>query len=59
MMNGRNNGKKLMAVRIVQHSFEIVCRPPFNVYLLHTILPYPVSSHISHKSLLLTRSLRL
>ena len=24
MMNGRNNGKKLMAVRIVQHSFEIV-----------------------------------
>ncbi len=27
MMNGRNNGKKLMAVRIVAHSFEIV-RPP-------------------------------
>jgi small subunit ribosomal protein S5e len=25
MMNGRNNGKKLMAVRIVAHSFEIVC----------------------------------
>jgi ribosomal protein S7 len=24
MMNGRNNGKKLKAVRIVQHSFEIV-----------------------------------
>ncbi|PNS18490.1 40S ribosomal protein S5 [Sphaceloma murrayae] len=24
MMNGRNNGKKLMAVRIVAHSFEIV-----------------------------------
>ena len=24
-MNGRNNGKKLMAVRIVAHSFEIVC----------------------------------
>jgi small subunit ribosomal protein S5e len=24
MMNGRNNGKKLMAVRIVQHAFEIV-----------------------------------
>jgi hypothetical protein len=23
-MNGRNNGKKLMAVRIVAHSFEIV-----------------------------------
>lgn len=24
MMNGRNNGKKQMAVRIVAHSFEIV-----------------------------------
>jgi len=23
-MNGRNNGKKLMAVRIVQHAFEII-----------------------------------
>ena len=27
MMNGRNNGKKLMAVRIVSHCFEIVCPP--------------------------------
>jgi ribosomal protein S7 len=27
MMNGRNNGKKLMAVRIVAHSFEIVRFP--------------------------------
>lgn len=27
MMNGRNNGKKLMAVRIVAHAFEIVRRP--------------------------------
>jgi ribosomal protein S7 len=25
MMNGRNNGKKLKAVRIIAHSFEIVC----------------------------------
>lgn len=24
MMNGRNNGKKLMAVRIVAHAFEII-----------------------------------
>ncbi|KIY01063.1 40S ribosomal protein S5 [Fonsecaea multimorphosa CBS 102226] len=24
MMNGRNNGKKLMAIRIVAHSFEII-----------------------------------
>lgn len=28
MMHGRNNGKKLMAVRIVAHSFEIVSRLP-------------------------------
>lgn len=27
MMNGRNNGKKLMAVRIVAHAFEIVRFP--------------------------------
>ena len=27
MMNGRNNGKKLMAVRIVAHAFEIVRLP--------------------------------
>jgi ribosomal protein S7 len=27
MMNGRNNGKKLMAVRIVAHAFEIVRTP--------------------------------
>jgi ribosomal protein S7 len=27
MMNGRNNGKKLMAVRIVAHAFEIVREP--------------------------------
>ena len=31
MMNGRNNGKKLMAVRIVAHSFEIVRFPPPNI----------------------------
>jgi hypothetical protein len=28
MMNGRNNGKKLMAIRIVAHAFEIVWLPP-------------------------------
>lgn len=27
MMHGRNNGKKLMAVRIVAHAFEIVSSP--------------------------------
>lgn len=30
MMNGRNNGKKLLAVRIVAHAFEIVCATPTN-----------------------------
>ncbi len=34
MMNGRNNGKKLMAVRIVAHSFEIV-RPAYRTHKLH------------------------
>jgi len=28
MMHGRNNGKKLMAVRIVAHAFEIVSGDP-------------------------------
>merc|ERR1712127_997122 len=28
MMHGRNNGKKLMAVRILKHSFEIIHLPP-------------------------------
>ena len=34
MMNGRNNGKKLMAVRIVAHAFEIVGHSPINAYWL-------------------------
>ncbi len=34
MMNGRNNGKKLMAVRIVAHAFEIVRR-----YIPHSNTP--------------------
>ena len=28
-MHGCNNGKKLMAVRIVAHAFEIVCTSEF------------------------------
>jgi len=36
MMNGRNNGKKLMAVRIVAHSFEIV-RSVFATVIFDTI----------------------
>jgi ribosomal protein S7 len=31
MMNGRNNGKKLMAVRIVAHAFEIVRLPESSI----------------------------
>lgn len=37
MMKGRNNGKKLMAVRIVKHAFEII-------YLLTDKNPLSVSS---------------
>jgi ribosomal protein S7 len=37
MMNGRNNGKKLMAVRIVAHAFEIVCP---TIILAHTSIAY-------------------
>lgn len=31
MMNGRNNGKKLMAIRIVAHAFEIVRMFPYSL----------------------------
>lgn len=37
MMNGRNNGKKLMAIRIVAHAFEIV-RAFFQTSLWRAIL---------------------
>lgn len=62
MMNGRNNGKKLMAVRIVAHAFEIV-RIPWSfwlryvsdiqflygqVSLLAMFLTYPFSSDPHH-----------
>jgi ribosomal protein S7 len=36
MMNGRNNGKKLMAVRIVAHSFEIVRTIQLGPYTMTT-----------------------
>lgn len=44
MMNGRNNGKKLMAVRIVAHAFEIVsksnpARPTCFAHNTDTLLP--------------------
>jgi ribosomal protein S7 len=39
MMKGRNNGKKLMAVRIVAHAFEIIHlltdQNPIQVWLVH------------------------
>lgn len=38
MMKGRNNGKKLMAVRIVKHAFEII-------HLLTGENPLQVSSY--------------
>lgn len=37
MMKGRNNGKKLMAMRIVKHAFEII-------YLLSDTNPLQVSN---------------
>lgn len=51
MMNGRNNGKKLMAVRIVAHSFEIVTSSPkpasfYLSLLLHLPLTSPSKIHI-------------
>lgn len=36
MMHGRNNGKKLMAVRILKHSFEIIHLLTSEVHLKHT-----------------------
>jgi small subunit ribosomal protein S5e len=41
MMHGRNNGKKLMAVRIVKHAFEII-----------HLLTGEVSSYVSMNSTL-------
>lgn len=38
MMNGRNNGKKLMAVRIVAHAFEIVRAYPLAQHSSNVIL---------------------
>lgn len=38
MMHGRNNGKKLMAVRIVAHSFEIVSWHEVRVHRPRTVL---------------------
>jgi small subunit ribosomal protein S5e len=44
MMNGRNNGKKLMAVRIVAHSFEIVRH--IHIYNSHRIANIQIQIHI-------------
>ena len=42
MMHGRNNGKKLMAVRIVKHAFEIIHLLTGEVYGM-TFPPYTFS----------------
>ena len=46
MMNGRNNGKKLMAVRIVAHSVEIV-RPAYRTHKLHPEITLTKAIHRS------------
>lgn len=40
MMHGRNNGKKLMAVRILKHSFEIIHLLTSEVCDKHTCLNF-------------------
>jgi predicted DsbA family dithiol-disulfide isomerase len=45
MMNGRNNGKKLMAVRIVSHAFEIVRLSPSNSARSSQVQPEQESTH--------------
>ena len=47
MMNGRNNGKKLMAVRIVDHAFEIV--RPLPVLKPQTSNPIPQENPDANK----------
>ncbi len=38
MMHGRNNGKKLLTVRIVKHAFEIIHLLTGEVTVFHTFL---------------------
>lgn len=44
MMKGRNNGKKLMAVRIVKHAFEIIYlltdKNPLSVSVCSSVFPF-------------------
>ena len=44
MMNGRNNGKKLMAIRIVAHAFEIVCKEMNPIQGQHLTMSYRSTS---------------
>ena len=59
MMHGRNNGKKLMTVRIVKHSFEIIhllTAEVRNLQLPEFLLIFynvTISSHLPVKSLTL------
>ena len=56
MMHGRNNGKKLMTVRIVKHSFEIIhllTAEVRNLRLPEFLLIFPnvtISSHYPRRS---------
>ena len=45
MMHGRNNGKKLMAVRIVAHAFEIVRLPETRNNLRYAIIQTQSLTH--------------
>ena len=50
MMKGRNNGKKLLAVRIVAHAFEIIHlltdQNPIQVRALYVLLRFLLPHHI-------------
>jgi small subunit ribosomal protein S5e len=48
MAHGRNNGKKLMAVRIVAHAFEIVRRPEFRPTTRNKGLLLPQTHLLTH-----------
>jgi hypothetical protein len=55
MMHGRNNGKKLMAVRIVRHAFEIIHlltdQNPIQVTVDAIINRYALHQHLTHTEL--------
>lgn len=54
MMHGRNNGKKLMAVRIVKHAFEIIhlltAENPLQVIYCYFFASYAVVAALNDDS---------